>query len=173
MEFYVPDIYKKSVYDIDYKKLKNNGIKCILFDLDNTLIEYKQKEPSKEALDLINRLKDLGFKVIIYSNGLTKRVKSFGEAFGIECYAFCKKPQDKKLRNLLKELRYNESEVAIIGDQILRDIILGNIVGITTILTTPISKKEFIFTKLNRRSENKLIKKLSKLDLFYRGKYYE
>ena len=38
----------KSVYDIDYKKLKNNGIKCILFDLDNTLIEYKQKEPSNQ-----------------------------------------------------------------------------------------------------------------------------
>lgn len=173
MEFYVPDIYKKSIYDIDYKRLKNNGIKCILFDLDNTLIEYKQKEPSKEALDLINKLKELGFKVILYSNGLTKRVKTFGEAFDIECYAFCKKPKDKKLRNLLKELKYSESEVAIIGDQILTDILLGNIVGITTILTTPISKKEFICTKINRHSENKLIKKLSKLDLFYRGKYYE
>ena len=173
MEFYVPDIYRKSVYDVDYKKLKNNGIKCILFDLDNTLISYKEKTPSKEALELINSLKELGFKVILYSNGLKKRVKAFGEAFGIEQYGFCRKPEEKKLKNLLKELKYSESEVAIIGDQILRDIVLGNYLGITTILTTPISKKEFIFTRLSRHNENKIIKKLSKLDLFYRGKYYE
>ena len=173
MEFYVPDIYKKSIYDIDYKKLKNNGIKCILFDLDNTIIKYKQKEPTKESLELINSLKELGFKVILYSNGMNKRVKSFGESFDIEYYAFCKKPQDKKLKQLLKDLKYNESEVVIIGDQIMTDILLGNTVGITSILTEPIAKKEFIFTKINRRKENKIIKKLSKLDLFYRGKYYE
>ena len=37
MEKYVPDIYQKSVYDIDYSKLKSRGIKCLLFDLDNTI----------------------------------------------------------------------------------------------------------------------------------------
>lgn len=173
MEYYVPDIYRKSIYDINYKKLKNNGIKCILFDLDNTIIKYKQKEPTKESLELINKLKDLGFKVIIYSNALDKKVKHFSECFDIEAYSFCRKPKTKKLKDLLQELKYNESEVVIIGDQILTDVLLGNTIGITTILTTPISKKELIFTKINRHKENRLIKKLSKLDLFYRGKYYE
>ena len=174
MEYYVPDIYRKSIYDVNYKKLKNNGIKCILFDLDNTIIKYKQKDPTKESLELIQNLKDLGFKVIIYSNAFDKKVKHFSECFNVEAYSFCKKPQVKKLKALLQELKYNESEVVIIGDQILTDVLLGNTVGITTILTTPISKKELIFTRMmNRRKENRLIKKLSKLDLFYRGKYYE
>ena len=52
MEIYVPDLYKKSIYDINYKKLKQSGIKCLLFDLDNTLIPYNEKLPTKKIKDL-------------------------------------------------------------------------------------------------------------------------
>ena len=44
MELYVPDVYKKSIYDINYNLLKEKGIKCLLFDLDNTLVPYNIKE---------------------------------------------------------------------------------------------------------------------------------
>ena len=43
MEQYVPDLYKKNIYIIDYNKLKTRGIKCLLFDLDNTLVPYNEK----------------------------------------------------------------------------------------------------------------------------------
>ena len=36
----IPDIYDQSIYTINYKKLKKNGIKCLLFDLDNTIAPY-------------------------------------------------------------------------------------------------------------------------------------
>ena len=34
---FVPDIYTKSIYTIDYNGLKNKKIKCLIFDLNNTL----------------------------------------------------------------------------------------------------------------------------------------
>lgn len=34
---YLPDMYKKNIFDINYDKLKKKGIKCLIFDLDNTL----------------------------------------------------------------------------------------------------------------------------------------
>ena len=34
---YLPDIYKKNIFDINYNKLKKKDIKCLIFDLDNTL----------------------------------------------------------------------------------------------------------------------------------------
>lgn len=37
MSKYLPDIYRKNIFDIDYNKLKKKGIKCLIFDLDNTL----------------------------------------------------------------------------------------------------------------------------------------
>ena len=39
LELFKPDIYQKSILDINYKTLKEKGIKCIVFDLDNTLVE--------------------------------------------------------------------------------------------------------------------------------------
>ena len=53
MEKFIPDIYVKSIYYIDYEKLKERGIKCILFDLDNTIASYKDKETSKKVKELI------------------------------------------------------------------------------------------------------------------------
>ena len=60
LEKFIPDIYQKSIYTIDYKKLKNAGIKCILFDVDNTLVPSHIK-PIK-CKDLIERLKEMGLK---------------------------------------------------------------------------------------------------------------
>ena len=68
IELFKPDMYVKDIYAIDYKKLKSYGIKCILFDLDNTLVPYYKKKPTRKLKDFIENLKDIGFKVIIFSN---------------------------------------------------------------------------------------------------------
>lgn len=172
MEHYVPDIYRKSIYAIDYNKLKANGIKCLLFDLDNTLVPYTEKAPSKKVKDLFKKLHDLGFVVLIFSNSGKKRLTPFKEQLNVEYCSRCWKPSPKKFLAVLHDYKYSESEVAIIGDQILTDVIGGNNVGITTILVNPISKKDMWATKFNRLREKHVVKKLSKLDLFYKGRYY-
>ena len=79
----------------------------------------------------------------------------------------------RKFVKLLYENDYNESEVAIIGDQILTDVLGGNLVGITTILVNPISQKDFFLTNFTRIIERKIIKKLRNYELFTLGKYYD
>lgn len=173
MENYVPDIYQKSIYTINYNKLKNNGIKCLLFDLDNTLVPYKTKKPTNKVIELFNSLKEQGFKVVLFSNSSRKRLQPFKDTLEVDCCARAWKPSSKKFISVINELGFNISEVAIIGDQILTDVLGGNRVGITTILTNPISKNDYFLTYFNRVRENHKIKKLSKMDLFYKGKYYE
>ena len=43
MDIFIPDIYQKSIYDINYNKLKKAGIKCILFDLDNNILNIQKR----------------------------------------------------------------------------------------------------------------------------------
>lgn len=173
MEKFVPDVYQKSIYAINYQKLWNQGIKCLLFDLDNTLVPPSIKEPTKELKELFNELKQMGFKLIIFSNSPRKRLKPFKEQLEVDCSASSKKPFPKKFLLVLSEYNYLVNEVAIIGDQILTDVVGGNRVGILTILVNPISKKDFIYTKFNRFLEKRIIKRLGKNSLFVRGKYYE
>ena len=74
LEKFVPDIYQKSIYDINYDTLKKRGIKCLIFDLDNTLVPVTVKKPTKKVSDLFEDLKRKGFKLIIASNSPKKRV---------------------------------------------------------------------------------------------------
>ena len=171
MEKYVPDMYLKSVYDIDYSKLKDHGINCLLFDLDNTLVFPNIKEPTDDLMKLFNDLKK-DFKVVIFSNSPNRRLKPFGDILEVEYSYSSRKPFKKKFLEIIDRLPYDVGEIAIIGDQILTDIVGGNRVGITTILTDPLTKKDMIFTKFNRCLENRIIKKLMKRNLFSKGRYY-
>jgi HAD superfamily phosphatase (TIGR01668 family) len=173
MEKYIPDMYQKSIYTIDYNKLKANGIKCILIDLDNTLVPTSLDYPTKNNIELINELKEMGFKIILFSNSPKKRVKPFKDELQVDASASSMKPLKRKFLKVLNEYKYEQNEVAIIGDQILTDILGGNKVGITTILVNPVSSKDLLFTSLNRYLENRIINKLSKNNLFTKGKYYE
>lgn len=173
LELFKPDMYVKDIYSIDYNKLKSYGIKCILFDLDNTLVPYHKKKPSRKIKDFIEKLKDMGFKVIIISNSNKKRLTPFKNLLEVDCSASSKKPLQGKFKKVLVEYKYSQSEVAMIGDQIITDIYGGNNMGIFTILVKPINNKEAIFTKINRNIENIIIKKLEKRNIFKRGNYYD
>ena len=173
MEVYVPDMYQKSIYTIDYQKLYNRGIKCLLFDLDNTIVPIKMKTPSKKIKNLYNDLKEKGFKIIIFSNSGKSRLKPFKDELEVDCSASSMKPFKKKFLKVLDEYGYQINEVAIIGDQLLTDIFGGNKIGITTILVNPVGKKDLFFTKINRCIEKSIMKKLRKKDLFVKGRYYE
>lgn len=173
MEIYIPDIYQKSIYSIDYQKLLSRGIKCLLFDLDNTLVPISAKKPNKRLKDLILKLKKMGFKVIIFSNSNKRRLLPFKNELDIDCSASSRKPHPGKFLQVLKIYGFSISEVAIIGDQLLTDIIGGNRVGITTILVNPISTKDFFWTKFSRIKEAKIMEKLRANALFVKGRYYE
>ncbi len=173
MEQYLPDIYQKSIYTVDYSKLMSRGIKCIFFDLDNTIVEPHSSTPSKKAKDLFIGLKQKGFKVIILTNSPKKRLKPFKDYFGIDGISSACKPFTGKLKKAINEYGYAVNEVAIIGDQIQTDVLVGNRVGITTILVNPITEKDCFLTKCNRFLERRRMKKLRDHDLFCKGRFYD
>lgn len=173
LEKFIPDKYQKSVFTIDYKKLKSCGIKCIIFDVDNTLAPVNVAKPSRKVKDLVEKLKDMGFRVLIVSNAPKKRIAPFKEILEIDCAASSKKPSTRKFKKILKEYNLNVDEVAIIGDQLITDVLGGNRIGITTILVNPISSKDKLFTYITRFFENVVIRKAMKKELFAKGQYYE
>lgn len=173
MENYIPDIYQKSIYTVDYSKLLSRGIKCLLFDLDNTLMPHKSSEEPKKAKELLVSLKQKGFKIIIVSNSPKKHVSKYKKYFEVDSLHSAMKPFQGKLLKLFTDYNFAVNEVAIIGDQILTDIVGGNKAGITTILVNPASNKDHILSKVGRLIEKRKMKKLRDHDLFCKGRYYD
>ncbi len=173
MEKYVPDIYQKSIYTINYDTLLSRGIKCLLFDLDNTIAPLREKKPNEKVKKLFKKLKRKGFKIIIFTNSPKMRVNPFKDELEVDCCSCARKPSPKKFLSVIKIYKYNFSEVAIIGDSMIDDIAGGNGVGITTILVNRLSKKEYPLAWLKRKYEKRIVKKLRDKDLFTRGRFYE
>jgi len=170
---FVPDIYEKSIYTIDYGKLKKRGIKCLIFDLDNTIAPTNIKKPNKKIKDLFEELKDMKFKIIIMSNEIKSRVEPFKDNLGIDSAYFSLKPLKRKYKKILKLYNYKDTEIACIGDQLGTDILGANRMGFTSILVNPISTNEFVTKRISRFFENIIIKYLTKGKLLKRGKYYD
>ena len=172
MELYVPDIYQENIYKINYDNLLSRGIKCLFFDLDNTLVKIKETLPNEETKKLFDDLKKKGFKILITSNSIKVRVKPFAEELKIDYISNCKKPNIEKIEEYIKSSKFGLDEIAIIGDSMMDDVVCGNTIGITTILLDQIGKMEFPIARLKRIKEKRLQKKLRDKNLFTKGRYY-
>ena len=170
MEKYIPDIYQKSIYAIKYEKLVKRGIKCMLFDIDNTLVSSKSVEIEEKLKELFKNMKNIGIKPIIFSSSNRRRVNLFKDALEIEGYSKAYK-EDKYMKEVLS--KYKESEIAIVGDQMIPEIAFGNTIGVTTILVNPISSKDALFSHSKRGREKRIMRKLRDNNLFVKGRYYE
>ncbi len=172
MDIFVPDIYAQSIYTINYKKLKKRGIKCLLFDLNNTLASYDDDYPSDKLREKMFEL-EKDFKVIIVSNSNKNRIRPFKEKLNIDSSFSSKKPLKKKYKKILNMYNFKDTEVAMIGDCLLTDIWGGNRMSFTTILVNGVSDSEPFHMRFLRIFERKIIKKLNKKGILFKGKYYE
>lgn len=169
MNNYIPDMYYKSILDINYNLLQNKGIKYLIFDLDNTLSTIDRKEISKEYKAKLNELSKK-FKIIIVSNNFSKKIKTLCTSINMAFISFAMKPLPFCYRKIIKQWHCQKDEVCMIGDQLLTDIKGANKFGILSILVDPIGKDDIKYTGINRFIENKII---SKSKILKRGTYYE
>lgn len=161
---FIPTIYQETVFDVDYNKLYDSGIRLILTDLDNTLVSYKDNEVTPKLLDWLNGLKGKGFEIMIVSNNSSiTRVKDFAEKLDIKYVAKAHKPLKGGFKKILKKAsrKYTSKEVVAIGDQLMTDVFAANRMNYTSVLVKAIDRKtEKWTTRVNRKLERHVLKRL-------------
>lgn len=164
LSIFLPREEADSIFSIDLQKLKNKNFKGIILDADNTLFAYNSKSIDDKTKNWIRKAKGLGFKVAILSNATVKsgKVKHLTQDLKIPIITFSFKPLPFRFKKLLKLLSIVPQEAVMIGDQILTDILGGNIAGLYTILVKPIAKKEFLTTYIINRPLEKIILKIAR-----------
>ncbi len=159
MSLLKPNFFNKTIYDINYKNLRDKGIKCLLFDLDNTCVGYYEKHPNTKLKNLFKKLNNMNFTVIIFSNATKRRLEPFSNLSVITHHRSLK-PLSYNFKKIMKKYNFSKEETCIIGDQLFTDILGGNRVGITTYLVEPLTKEDFIITKIFRKLEQRQLTKL-------------
>ena len=135
-KFY-PTEYYKSSYVIDYDRLYEEGYRCVIYDVDNTLV--KHGAPADErALTLMAHLKELGYKITFLSNNKEARVKMFNEKIGANYIYKAGKPAIKNYIKAVEDMGCTKEHALFVGDQLFTDIWGANRAGIRSALVVPI-----------------------------------
>lgn len=149
----IPDEFVESIYEIDYSALQRSGIKTIIVDLDNTLVESNRADATPELISWLDQLRGMGFKVMIVSNNTQNRVSRFATPLRVPWIHSARKPLTAAFKQAMKRMETSPQETVMVGDQLFTDILGGNRLGLHTILVAPVSGVEGVFTKVNRLLE--------------------
>lgn len=160
--FLLPDEFVNSVFDITPEKLHANGIKGIITDLDNTLVEWDRPDATEEIAAWMRELAEAGIRVIIASNNHEERVKRFAEPLGIPYIHRAKKPLGNAYYAGLVSLKLQRHEVAMVGDQLLTDVMGAKRQKLYTFLVRPVAESDGFVTLFNRFVERRVFNDLKR-----------
>ncbi|KXT78096.1 YqeG family HAD IIIA-type phosphatase [Streptococcus sp. DD13] len=161
IENYLPDFVLEKAYDVTVESLKQQQIKAVFVDLDNTLIAWNNPDGTPEMRQWLAELQDAGIRVVVVSNNSPKRVQRAVERFGIPFEAHALKPFTFGLKRAMKRFGIQPQEVVMIGDQLMTDIRAAKRAGIRSILVKPLVETDSVKTKFNRWRERRVMKRLA------------
>lgn len=151
-ETFYPDYEVDSAYEIDYEKLYNEGYRGIIFDIDNTLVPHGAPADER-AIALFQRLKGIGYQVMLLSNNKEPRVKLFNDSVNAKYIFKAGKPGRAGYERAMKELGTTTENTIFVGDQLFTDVWGAKRTGIVSYLVKPIHPKEEIQIVLKRYLE--------------------
>lgn len=163
----LPHMRVNTIYDIDLHRLKERGVRGIITDLDNTLVGAKVPLATPELVAWLEVVRELGFSVVIVSNNNNVRVSRFADPLGIPFVHAARKPANKAFVKALRVLGLEAEKTAVIGDQMMTDVLGGRRMGLFTILVSPIAPAdEGVMTRVNRMIEKVALSRLRKKGLW-------
>jgi len=160
----LPKLWVRSVYDIDLEELNRMGIRGILADLDNTLVGAKEAAATPELGAWLTDVRSSGLKVAVISNNAERRVRAFAEPLQLPFVSRARKPLGGSFVKALAMLELRPEEAAIVGDQMMTDVLGGNRLGLYTILVDPIARTDegWMTRHVNRNLERAFLRRLRK-----------
>ena len=151
-DMFFPDEIQESTYKIDFERLYQEGIRGVLFDIDNTLVEHGA-DADQRAIALFERLNAIGMKSCLISNNQEERVLRFNREIGTQYIFDAHKPSGKNYKKAMELMQTNLENTIFVGDQLFTDVFGAKRIGMRNILVRPIDPKEEIQIVLKRYLE--------------------
>lgn len=156
----------KSIYDLTPDQLRKHDIKLVLTDLDNTLIAWNNPDGTPELKRWLAEMKQAEIPVVVVSNNNEKRVQKAVDKFGLPFISRAMKPLKRGVKIAIKQYNIDPSNIVLVGDQMMTDVLAANRSGIKSILVKPILESDAWNTRFNRFLERKIKNQLIKKENF-------
>ncbi len=150
-----PDVHVSDIGAIDVHALADCGVRGLIVDLDNTLVSAHTADAPEHVHGWMRTMRDMGMHICIVSNNDHERVARFAAPLHVPFVAHARKPSKRAFDRARVQLRMDAKAIAVIGDQLLTDVLGAKRCGMYVVLVDPISKNEEAWwtRNVNRRLE--------------------
>lgn len=147
---FYPTYHFEKAADIPIAFLQKNNIRALILDVDNTLTTDGSQTPAEGIVVWLEKLRAAGISAVILSNNTEKRVEPFAKMLGLPFVPNAKKPFLGGIKLAQCLLSRERGEIALVGDQLLTDILGGCRFKIKTILVDPLGRYEMWPIRIKR-----------------------
>jgi HAD superfamily phosphatase (TIGR01668 family) len=120
------------------EQLLERGIRALVLDVDRTLLPRRCTAIPPVAEQWLRHAL-LQLPIHLLSNNPSRhRIGSVADQLGLPYTTSAGKPRRSALRRVLNELGLPPSQVALVGDRLFTDVLVGNRLGLFTVLVKPI-----------------------------------
>lgn len=142
---------ERAITDVDVDELAASGVRCVLFDRDNTVVPRDTGVAPADVMDWICRVREAGIALCMVSNNFhSQQVEASAAELGCAVVHHAMKPAPFAVRRALALVGVGASEAVLIGDQVFTDVMAGNLAGVRTILVEPQSTSDLWYTHIFR-----------------------
>ena len=139
----LPAHITEKLTDLTPEFLKQQNIRLLMLDFDNTIVPYTTSVATGEMDAWLRNILTSDISVCVVSNSHKDRVKIFCGHYGLDCITHAKKPFSRGIRQCLEKYRIPASQAALVGDQIFTDTLGANGCGVRPILVKAIDNHNF------------------------------
>jgi HAD superfamily phosphatase (TIGR01668 family) len=159
-----PTLLVPAIWEIDLEALQERGVRGLILDLDNTLVEWNEEWVSPPARAWLEAARARGMALCLVSNAMRgKRVTRMAGELGLSAVKMAGKPFPVAFRRAMAEMGTDAGSTCAIGDQVFTDMLGANWLGLKTVLVEPLSPRESPHTRVIRLVERPLRRRWARL----------
>lgn len=145
--------------DVDPQALREEGVRLVLLDRDNTCVPRDVAEPPAEVVEWVARARDAGLALTLVSNNCHSHdLARTASTLGIPFVGFALKPAPFGLWRAMDLAGVAAEQTVLVGDQLFTDILGGRTAGVRVVLVDPQSTCDLPYTLVLRRLESRLLR---------------
>lgn len=133
-----PDLVLSApIYTITPQLMETHGLRGLILDVDNTLIGDDEAYASEEIFCWVELMRSQ-YPIWLASNNFSdRRIQKVAESLNLPYRSRAGKPSRRVVRQVLEAMELPAAQVAMVGDRLFTDTIVGNRLGLFTILVQP------------------------------------
>ncbi len=134
-----PDwLLEGTLADLPLQDLLDRGIAALVLDVDRTLLPRRRATLPPSMRQWLEQARQQLPIHLLSNNPSRQRIGAVARDLGVPFTTSAAKPRREALRRVLRELDLPAERVALIGDRVFTDVIVGNRLGLFTVLVKPI-----------------------------------